>query len=161
VPRERDGREFRFTALTAPPGDAAIYMQSALRGIGVQMEVQPINGSILKKRLLAKDFEACFCNPPGVWGNPLAMFRESSSVGYRNPQLTRLLDAADGTADPDELEQACRSISQILREDQPVAFLTRPAKAYVVHHRVKGLTGPWHANPLMFTEDLSLDGGRH
>ena len=61
------------------------------------------------------------------------------------------------TADPEVIDDAYRRMTDILRQDQPVAFLFRYATPHVVHRRVKGLNGPWRTNPLLFAEDLSLD----
>jgi peptide/nickel transport system substrate-binding protein len=155
--RGRNGQVFRFTALTTPGLlKAAVDVQAQLRKLGVSMELQPLNSAVLKGRVKTRNFEACFCSPPGIWDR-LDLLRDGSQVGYRNPRLTTLLDAAEATADPDAVEQAYRGISEILRADQPVTFLTRPAKAYVVHRRVKGLSAPWHADPLWYIDELSLD----
>ena len=64
---------------------------------------------------------------------------------------------AASTADPDAVDEAYREMSEILRSDQPVAFLCGLADPFIVHRRVKGLSAPWRTNPLPFTEDLSLE----
>ena len=45
-------------------------------------------------------------------------------------------------------------------KDQLVTFLLRLAVLHIVHRRVKGLSAPWQANPLLFTEDLWLENER-
>ena len=82
---------------------------------------------------------------------------EPSPIGDRNPQLTKLLEELRTTADPEAKDRAYHEISDLLREDQPFAFLYRTAAAHIVHRRVKGLRGPWRANPLLVTEDLWLE----
>lgn len=157
--RERGGQEFRFTALT-PAGEwakAALYVQDQLRGLGVRMELQILNFSILRRRLKARDFAAVVCRLNYVWGHFALQNGGDYPLGFRHPRLTKWLDIADNTGDPEMLDEAYRHITDILRADPPVAFLTRLDRAYVAHRRVKGLGAPWHANPLMFTEDLWLD----
>jgi len=48
----------------------------------------------------------------------------------------------------------CRDI---LRTDQPVAFLIPDFTTHIVHRRVKGLDARWRINLLKFTEDLWLE----
>ena len=63
------------------------------------------------------------------------------------------------TSDPDARDQAHREMSDLLRRDQPITFLLRGVFDQVTHRRVRGLAGPWRADPLMFTEDLWLEKG--
>jgi ABC-type oligopeptide transport system substrate-binding subunit len=86
-----------------------------------------------------------------------ALERRWGGVGYRNPQLKRLLEVEKTTAEPEAVDQAYREMSELLRADQPVAFLFRHAVPHLIHRRVKGLNAPWRTNPLLFTEDLWLE----
>jgi len=164
--RERSGQDFRFTALTmgSPGVEAAVYAQDRLKDLGVRMDLQPLERFVLKDRLQAREFEAGVC-PVGLLGGPGAgpldaLFGEQSLLGYRNPQMTRLLEVLRTTADPEAVDQAHREMSDLLRRDQPIAFLFKyfgASGADVVHRRVKGLSSPWRADALRFTEDLWLD----
>ncbi len=163
--RERDGREFRFTALTlAEPGwDAtAVYIQDQFRRVGVHMEPQPLERHAGVDRLKTGKFEAIMTlfdhQPPSTWS--VALFGKRNGVGYRNPQLSRLLELARTTADPQAVDQAYREMSDILRTDQPVAFLFSDSTTHIIHRRVKGLDAPWRADWLLPTEDLWLSDER-
>jgi peptide/nickel transport system substrate-binding protein len=157
--RERNGQPFHFTALLQPGMSvAAVYLQAQLRSLGIGMEIQPVDLSDFRSKLRARHFEASVGRSASVW-SVLSVFR-SQSIGYRNPQMEKLLDVAEATADPVAMDQAYRDISAALRTDQPVAFLTRLTSAYVVHRRVKGLSAPWHSDPLWNIDGLSLDSRR-
>jgi peptide/nickel transport system substrate-binding protein len=155
--RERDGHDFRFTALTLAEslGDqAAVYVQDQLRQLGVRMELQSFERAALLDRLFAGKFEA-IVTFLGIW--PSAIEEWTGGAGYRNPHLGRLLELAKTAADPEVMDQAYREISDLLRADQPVAFLFRSAAPHVVHRRVQGLIDSQRANPLLFAEDLWLE----
>ena len=160
--RERNGQDFRFTALTLNAfsmPQAALYMQGQFRSLGIHMEMQPLESGTLQSRLKARAFEAVFC-PQWILRGLIPLerfFGDQSPTGYSNPQLTRLLERLKTTVDPEAVDQAHREMSDLLRRDQPVAILYCPAWNVVVHRRVKGLSAPWRTNPLMFTEDLWLD----
>jgi ABC-type transport system substrate-binding protein len=78
-------------------------------------------------------------------------------TGYRNPQLTKLIELTRTTVDPQAVDEAYREMSDILRTDQPVAFLFPEGSTHIVHQRVKGLDAPWRADWLPVTEDLWLE----
>ena len=81
-------------------------------------------------------------------------------IGYHNPELAKLLDRLRTTADPEAEDRTYREMSEILRRDQPVAFLHSLVRPHIVHRRVKGLSAPWRADPLRFTEALWLEKER-
>lgn len=153
--RERGGHDFHFTALTLaefPGAETAVYLQDQLRRIGVNMELQHFERGVLLDRLKTGKFESIvgFMIDPESFGEP-------GGIGYRNAQMTNLVQVARTTADPDALDQAYREMSELLRVDQPVAFLFRRAVPHVVHRRVQGLIDMQRANPLLFAEDLQLE----
>ena len=78
-------------------------------------------------------------------------------IGYHNPELAKLLDRLRTTVEPEAEDRAYRDVSDLLRRDQPFAFLYRMVSRQIVHRRVKGLSTPWRADPLNFMEDLRPD----
>lgn len=155
--RVRDGHDFRFTALTLAesPGDqAALYVQDQLRRLGVRMELQRFERSALLDRLDAGKFEAIVTF---LVIGPSSIKRWTGGAGYRHSQLGRLIQLAEKAADPEVTDRAYREISDLLRADQPVAFLFRAAETHVVHRRVQGLIDLKRANPLLFAEGLRLE----
>jgi len=161
--RERDGHDFRFTALTlAEPGwsETALYVQDQFRQLGARMDLQPTDRDAGLGRLKTGEFEAImtlFIHPPGFLDT---YFSERAPLGYRHPQLTKLLELARATADPQVWDHAYREMSDILRRDQPVAFLLPDHFTDIVHRRVKGLSAPWRTDPARFWEELWLEEER-
>ncbi len=157
--REGDGHDFRFTALTlaeAPGAEAAVYVQAQLRKIGVEMELQSFEMGALLDRLKAGRFEAML----GPFGYSDGELKESFGTrpgAYQNPQLTRLLEVVGSTADPEVIDNAYREISDILRTDQPVAFLFPHSALSVVHRRVKGLSAGNIPLPFPEVDELWLE----
>ena len=137
---------------------AALYVQDQLRDVGVRMEVQPLERAVLRRRVMAREFEAVVCRDGIVGGYTLGFLGvQPSPIGYQNQELAKLLDRFRTTADPEAEDRAYRDVSDLLRRDQPFAFLHRMVSPHIVHRRVKGLSAPWRADPLRFSEDLWLE----
>jgi peptide/nickel transport system substrate-binding protein len=159
--RQRDGYDFRFTALTlaeTPGAETAVYVQDQLRNIGVDMNLQQFERGVLGDRITTGRFEAIVtfgCSS----GSLESCLGERPGAGYQNPRFMKLLELARSTPDPEAVDQAYREMSDLLRADQPVAFLFRFATPHLVHRRVKGLSAPFRTNPLLFAEDLWLEDG--
>ena len=162
--RERAEEKFRFTAMV--PGreldvvgmqKAAIYVQAQLRKIGVSMEVQPLDSTVLRPRLWAGDFEAAFHRFWNATTGHLSLFGEKSSIGYSNPKVIELLKAAQITMDPDAKGQIYRELMDIFREDMPLTFLFPQIQTFVAHRRLRGLHSPYWGGTLRHMEDLWLE----
>jgi len=162
--REQDGREFRFTALTlaeSSVAQTALYVQDQFRDLGVRMDVQPLDGGVMSNRRNTGKFEAMvYYFPSTDNGLDVCCGERAHLIGYRNPQLTRLIEVARTTADPEVIEDAYREMTDLLRRDQPIAFLFGFGTAHIVHRRVKGLSVPSRADPLRCTDDLGLEEER-
>ncbi len=165
--RERAGEEFRFTAivasrvsLAASLEKAAVYVQSQLRRVGVQMEIQALENSLAKRRLLAGEFEAAFYlfnseaeHPFG----PIRFLGEGSPISYVNPKVIEILNAAKSTMNPDERDRLYRELFPIFHADMPLTFLFPLMETHVAHRRIQGLSSPYRPDPVWFMEDLWLE----
>ena len=122
--RERDGKPFSFVAL-AQPRDAAsaVYIQSQLRGLGIQMDVQFLDRSVVRARTKAGTFEALIAEMFTIPGRLKEWFGEGSLFGYVNPRVVALLDKAEATGDPDEVDRIYREMMPIIQAEMPVTFL--------------------------------------
>lgn len=168
---ERGGRPFRFTALVASGEDEAIavYVQAALRRIGVEMRVERMEMNVLRERLRTSAFEAAFfpfwnhVDGHRQWlGAGIERGYESGEVGrigYRNAEVARLLAAVKETADPDEQDRIYRQLAPIVLADVPITFLFPAVTAYAVHRRVRGLESPFRGDPVTYMEGLWLEDG--
>lgn len=158
--REREGREFRFTAVVDAAtggGRLAELVQAQLREVGVRMEVQPLETAVVQERLASGAFEAAITLLVSV---PMMLdrtFGERSPLGYTNPRMTELIQRAVETSHPEVLDEIYLEIAEILREEQPVTFLHWLVVTTVAHRRIQGLSSPWRADPVMFMEELWVE----
>ena len=153
--REREGKPFRFTAIVFEPPypQIALYAQDQFRRVGVHMDLQPLDDSIVEERLERGAFEAAFAS---VWGSTW-LLQGNGSIGYHNPAVFSLFQRAKVTADPDEKDRIYRDLANIVRADNPVTYLCPKVDLELVHRRVKGLSSPWRAEPLQCMEELWLE----
>jgi peptide/nickel transport system substrate-binding protein len=141
--RERAGEEARFTAMALEEKmvQPAIYVQEQLRRVGIQMEVRPMADGPLRARLRAGEFEAVFDNfvnlPRYILNSK--WFSPGSPIGYTNPQIVKLLQAAAITFEFEARDQIYRELMTIFREEIPMTFLFPGMVTHVAHRRLRGL----------------------
>ncbi len=170
--RQRGGNPFRFTALASTFGGEdklAVYIQAALRRVGVQMDVTLLEAEAVKRRTYAGEFEAATLDKPlvviglflgGAENHDVGEYYadvQGSPIGYGNPEVTTLIKELRVTFNPDEEDRIYRALWPILQADLPVTFLYPEVNTTVVHRRVRGLSSPWRADPVRYMEDLWLE----
>jgi peptide/nickel transport system substrate-binding protein len=163
--RERDGVEARFTLLAHNSGllitlEPAILIQDQLRRVGIQMEIQPVERSAARAAFRSGDYEAEIDWFPNGASELLRrdFFGNGSGIGYRNPEVVRLLEALAGELEPDAQDALYARINEILLRDAPVTFLFPLAWSQAAHRRVRGLSNGMH--PLEYMEDLWIEDQR-
>ncbi|MFQ5739636.1 MAG: ABC transporter substrate-binding protein [Acidobacteriota bacterium] len=96
---EREGKEFRFTAIVPAGGgyegnaltQSAVYVQERLRKVGIRMEVSALEAYIVRQRAREGEFEAAFTQFFNRTKGHLLWFGERSPIGYHNPTVSELL----------------------------------------------------------------------
>jgi peptide/nickel transport system substrate-binding protein len=151
--RERGGRPFRFKALvqTSLEGlaDSAIYVQDALRRVGVGMDIVTIaDGGLVSSRLRSGDFEAVLA---GLGTGQLA--EALRATGYQNPSFFALLDESMRAFDAEERERLHDELTQIIRKDVPVSFLFPFAVTTIASTRIRGLEDSPYRGDLTYCMD--------
>lgn len=161
---EKDGRDFRFTALvpseSADRMRAAVLVQAQLRRVGVRMEVRPLDTSAVRARLEAGDFQAVFFRmqwEPAPRLGALNVFGRNSLVGYANPRVAALLERADTTAHPAAMDGIYAELMTIFQADAPATFLYPEISPVVAHERVRGLRSGFFAGPATRIDRLWLE----
>ena len=137
----------------------AVYVQAALRDVGITMEIDL--GSVAGRLTRLADFEAgvvwaisSLRNQPFRLGWYLG---PDSPIGYDNPTVDSLIvQARERTHSLDGLDSIYRALMPILQEDFPITFLHRRMLAVVAHRRVQGLSAPWR-NPFRSIDQLWLE----
>ncbi|MFN2397085.1 MAG: ABC transporter substrate-binding protein [Gemmatimonadaceae bacterium] len=158
--RERNGQAFHFTALVSNYLEfqkTALFVQSQLRRVGVQMDIQILESSLISRRVQAGDFAAAFLRL-GHSARWLERFLgRDTSLGYKNARFTDLIDRLQFTADPDARDEIYRELTDILRSDSPITFLFPVTWFYLTHRRILGLSSPFRADPAWHMEHLRLE----
>jgi len=125
--REQGERELRFTVTTSPSEQkdkAAVYLQQQLRTVGARMEVQFMEGSVVRERMKSGDFEAALTRQNlGANAVRRQLFGEGSWLGYGNPRVPGLLDTLEVSIDSVERDLIYGQLSYIFQEDLPATFL--------------------------------------
>ena len=121
------------------------------------MDITTLEPRVAGGRMKAGEFDAALGLLVSEVDDLVQFFGEDSPIGYRNARVTQLLDAAQNTQNPDEMDEIFRGLMTIFREDLPFTFLVLDVETYVAHRRVKGLSTPFRANPLMFEEHLWIE----
>jgi peptide/nickel transport system substrate-binding protein len=156
--REREGEEFRFTTILQ--GDethrAAVYLQAQLSKVGVRMEVRPV--AVLGEFVRSGDFDAVLFRffhrlNEGNWTSGRFLGKESP-IGYQNPAGEALIASWQSTLDEAELDRIYQKLWPILEQEAPMTYLYPDVWSFAAHNRVRGLSSPWRADPVLFMEDL-------
>ena len=160
--RERGGEEFSFRLIVQNRYlPAALYVQDRLAAIGLQAEITPLEYGALDERIKAGDFQAAmgylWVSPHDPDAGLERMFGENSFIGWREPRVLQLVNAAVTATTPSFLDSIYRELAPIVREQQPVTFLTFGTEMYVAHRRVRGLSSPFRANPIWSAGHLWLE----
>jgi peptide/nickel transport system substrate-binding protein len=168
--RERDGTPFRFEMLVPTGGwsvaasreQAAVYIQAQLRRVGVEMAIRTLEVSAVSGPFKAGRFEAALILLLGgdQEAGHLRHFGEDSPIGYGNAKVIRLLEQAQASLNPDEIDQVYRQLMPIFQADLPVTFLYRLVWTTVAHERLRGLGTPYRFDPVWYMEDLWLEDQR-
>jgi len=159
--RQRNGRPFHFTVLVPSEGDPgpprlAVLVQAHLRRVGVQMETQFLDFSVVRERTKAGRFEAAVeISYPGA-DDQKQYFGRGNPTGYSNPEAFRLIDAAVAATNADDLDSIYRQLTAVYRADLPVTRLINLARVTCAHRRLRGLQ-QFLARPERYMEDLWLD----
>ena len=152
--RERENREFRFEMIVPERRQPlAVYVQQQLSRVGVQVEILTLDrGAHWERTYETQNFEVSLGY---VWISPddtdmglVVMLGEDSKIGYHNPEVIRLVNAAHEASDGETLGAIYRELAPIVQQEQPFTFLIFGVEAYVAHRRVKGLSSPFRANAL-------------
>jgi peptide/nickel transport system substrate-binding protein len=158
--RDQDGQPFRFTVLTGDQPNnlqIAVHVQEQLSRLGIQMEILPLEGSVVYQRVNAGDFDAAVrrMGMPADWLS--RYFGAGSQLGYRNAEVVALIEEVEATADPDVRDALYRELTGIFRDEVPALFLFPSVHFVIANRRLQGLASPWRAEPTRYMDELWLE----
>lgn len=148
----KDGKPFRFTILTnqgnAERLKTAQIIQRRLKKVGIDVKIRVIEWASFLSQFIDKgNFEAVLLgwsispDPDmfDIWHSSKTGPKELNFIGYKNPEVDRLLEEGRGTFDQEQRKRCYWRIQEILAEDQPYTFLYVPDALPAVSARFRGI----------------------
>ena len=149
---EKDGRRFSFTILTNQGNDQRIktaqIIQRRLRTVGIEVKIRVMEwASLLTNFIDKRNFDALIMgwtigqDPDlyDVWHSSKTGPKELNFIGYRNPEVDRLIEEGRRTFDQEKRRRCYWRIQEILAWDQPYTFLYVPDSLPAVSARFRGI----------------------
>lgn len=157
--REKEGKKFDFKAMVSYnlEGDSAshVYIQEQLRLVGIRMQIETLEFSVLRSRLRSGDYDAAFFPFTNI---RLANWLErGSSLGYENPEVIERLRVAERDRMPGSDDRLYRDLLPIFQRDVPLTFLCPSVWTTVAHRRIRGLSSPFRSDPVWCLEHLWIE----
>jgi len=148
---EKDGRPLRLVCMVTSGGNvgwgARFHMmseaiQTALGRVGMDAQIRQLEGGAFLKAERDGEFDVLLRTGFYVWGSyPRHFFLHHSGNVYshfNDPQLDRLIEAADAAADPDQQRALYGRLQQRTLELLPAFYLVHQEKLVAVRSRVTG-----------------------
>jgi len=148
----KGGKPFQFTILTNQGNQqrlmTAQIIQQRLRQVGIDVKIRVVEWAAFLKEFVNKgNFEVVLLawsisqDPDmyDIWHSSKTNVGELNFVGYRNPEVDRLLIEGRSTFDIEKRKRAYFRIQDILADEQPYTFLYVPDSLPVVSSRVRGV----------------------
>ncbi len=152
---DRNGEPFRLTVLSTIQSEPeAVYIQGALRRIGIEMRIQPLDRSVINQRTTSGDFDAAFVPFWNHVDGHLKWYAADNMIGYANQEVVRLLQAVRATADMGERDSLYRELAPLFLEDMPITLLVPAVDVVVARSEVRGLDSSTWADPVVNMEKL-------
>ncbi len=143
IRNDSTGRPMRFSLLinagNARREKAAILVQSQLRQVGVDAQIEKVESNTFFERLRKRDYEAAlsgwsaglFVDPSSIWGEN----SEFNFTSYRNPRVNALIAQGLAQPDPELAAPIWRELQAEIYADQPYTFLYWMDEIVGVHER--------------------------
>jgi peptide/nickel transport system substrate-binding protein len=147
---DRDGLELAFELLTNAENDQrqdiCLLVEADLARVGVVARPRFVEWGTLLALETAGDFDAIvsgWIEPTLIdlgplWHSAPPGEPTLNSIGYANPEVDRLLDAAAEAATFDEQKPIFDRIQELIVEDQPYTFLAETERLVAINARVRG-----------------------
>ncbi|HZE96414.1 MAG TPA: ABC transporter substrate-binding protein [Planctomycetota bacterium] len=134
--------------------DTAMYrtiaevVQQEFRQIGVDVQISPVKWALMLEKLHKKEFDACMLGWALSWKSDLYqiwhssqadVMESSNAIGYKNPDLDKLIEELRITMDTTKQKQLYRQMHKLLYDDQPYAFLFVDKRTAVFNSRIENV----------------------
>jgi len=135
---------FTVTYVTTEPSDANLLQQQYLADVGIDMQFEPVEGSVFNQRRAEGTFEISHrglpaVNPDDILVGYLHPDSGLNSFRYDNPDVTRLLGEARATIDRDARLAIYYEIQKIVAEELPYLGVSSNTTYWAASEKVQGL----------------------
>lgn len=168
--RTKDGQRFSFTLISNSGNeirkDIATLVQDGFRDLGIEVKVELYEWAVFLKNHINKgDFDAMVLG--WVLGNDFDQFQiwhssqtgpeQLNVVGYKNPEVDRLLEKIRQEYDRDKVIELAGLIQNIIYREQPYLFLYVPQGTSVMWKNTYRIRRPapgggWIDTPVEMTK---------
>lgn len=147
---EKDGRPLKISLLimtgSATTKQVAQMFQAELKKIGVQLDLDLMDGTEAIQRILGGNFEAAYLS----WDldpepDPYALFHSTQTpprgqnfVFYSNPEADRIMEEARRELDISKRKDLYWRLHEILADDQPYSWVVQVSAKWGLNKRVRG-----------------------
>lgn len=148
---EKDGKPFVFTVLTNQGNEQRIktaqIIQQRLSDVGIRVKIRVLEWASFMQFIDRREFDAVILawtitpDPDifDVWHSSKTGPKELNFIGYKNPEVDRLIEEGRGTFDQEKRRRCYFRIQEILAGDQPYTFLYVPDALPAVNARFHGI----------------------
>jgi len=147
--RDREGQPLAFHLLVTSTSTIrrqyARLLQQEFRAVGVQVEIDELESSVVGQRISAGKFDAvilAFNNDPSpISGIPQFWTRagQNNYLHYDNPVFERFVERASGAPTRDRARPLWRAAMEIINADAPGVWLFALENVAAVHSRVENV----------------------
>ena len=168
--RERSGRAFDFTVVCnfdpfGGHGEAAVYIQAALKRAGVRMNIRPLDQAGVDRRVEDGDYEAAIGIVNTYGSSSLAsaggvhLYRRFQAAGYANAKLVEIFGRLWKAVDDDTVDSVFRDLAALFQQDVPATYLFPDVWSTVASARIRGVEDCYYLGDITGSMDrLWLEG---
>lgn len=148
----KDGAPLSFTILTNQGNEQRIktaqIIQYRLKKIGIDVKIRVLEwASLLTNYIDTRNFDTVLMgwsisqdpDQYDIWHSSKTGPKELNFIGYKNPEVDRMLEEGRGTFDKEKRKRCYFRMQEIIAEDQPYTFLYVPAALPVISARFRGI----------------------
>lgn len=137
---DRDGEPFAFTLLLQRNDlMAAVFVQDQLRQVGIDMQLQTLDWSVVVARFKAGDFESTIVP---IVGPERMVVMKDSPLGVLDSELAQAVEAAITEPDLNRKLQMWDNVGGQYQDLAPALFLHSKVTLLVADERLKGIGEP-------------------
>ena len=149
---DKDGKPFEFTLIVnqgnAERSRCAEMVQKYMKDVGIKVKIRVLEWSALINDFINKKrFEAVLMgwflsrDPDNydIWHSSKTREGEFNFIGYKNPEVDRLLEEGRRTFDQAKRQAAYHKVHEIIYSEQPYLFLYSAEALPIINKRFRGV----------------------